>query len=362
VQRPSQPDRRNSRPSGPRPAGRTTAVGPGDRRVGPPLIFGWGKHLTRAEKQKYRERFVLGAGIFVFALIVLVIGVGALQQYVLKPRAAVAKVNGDSIERQWYDKNVAYSQIVLQHDTQNLQSQYQALAANQKANAAATATANPSPNEAATPAPSETPQPAAAASPGAEASGTPAPAGSPVATPTPAPTFNPQEAATVAALSSQYSADQQRLSGIEQQTLDSLIDADIMRQNAAKLGISVSNDEVAAQAKRVTDQIGGDDALKKLLADAHLSQSDFNQVQYNAVLKDKYRAYFADHPDVAPTPSPTPIPSPTPAPTEAAGPVPPTPTPSPTPAPTPGADSLARWLEEQRTTGNISRASFPLPS
>jgi SurA N-terminal domain len=342
-------------------------VGPGDRRDGQPLIFGWGQHLTRAEKQKYRQRFVFAGGLFIFALIVAVIGVGALQQYFFKPRVAVARVNGDSIERQWYEKNLAYSQFVLQHETQDVQSQFQALVANQKANAAATATANPQPNSTPSPEDSAPGQASAAPSaspvpnPSAEVTGTPSPAGSPTSTPTPAPTFNPQESATVAALSSTFAADQARASGLQEQTVENLIDDGIMRQNAAKFGISVSPDEVSAQAKKVSDQLGGDTVLKQLFEVAHLSQGDFNQIQYNTVLTDKFQAYFADHPDAAPTPSATPVPSPSPT-IETTGPVPPAATPSPTPVSTPGADSLDRWLEGQRQTAKITRAPFPLPS
>lgn len=377
---------RGTKQPSPRSTTRTTAVGPGDRRDGQPLIFGWGAHLTRAQKQKYRERFVVAVGAFVFLLIALVIGIGALQQYLLKPRAAVASVNGSTIERQWYDKNLAYTQFVLQHQTQDIQSQYQAIVANQQANAHATATENPQPSASGAPGPSAgasasassaaTPA-AAGASPSPAASSSVASAGesaaasgaassaaaaTPALTPTPSPTFNPQESATVAALSNAFAADQRQLQSAQQQTIENLIDADLMQQNAAKLGISVSSDEVSAQAKKVTDQIGGDAALKDLLNTAHLSQGDFNQIQHDIVLRDKFQAYFADHPDAAPTPSPTPVPSPTATSAPVEGPQPPTPAATPTPVPTPGADSLDRWLQEQRSSAKITRASFPLPS
>jgi hypothetical protein len=178
----------------------------------------------------------------------------------------------------------------------------------------------------------------------------------------PTPTFNPQESATVSALTNQFATDQTQLQAAEQQTIENLIDDDLMHQNAAKLGISISSDDVSAQAKKTTDQIGGDAARKQLFDSAHLSQGDFNQIQYNIVQRDKFQAYFADHPDAAPTPSATPIPSPTATVAAEVGPQPPTPTASPTPVPTPGADSLDRWLQEQRTSAKITRASFPLPS
>src|SRR5579859_7181131 len=107
MTRPSGSERRNTRQQ----QGRTTAVRPGDRRDGQALIFGWGSHLTRSQKQRYRERFVLAGGIFVFFVVVLVIGIGALQQYYFAPRSPVATVNGASIQKQWYEKNLAYSQF-----------------------------------------------------------------------------------------------------------------------------------------------------------------------------------------------------------------------------------------------------------
>jgi single-stranded DNA-binding protein len=296
---------------------------------------------------------VLAGGIFIFAVIAFVIGFGALQQFVLKPRAAVARVNGETIQRQWYDKNVEYSRVVLQRETQDIQTQYQALTANQRANAAATATANPQPSTAAS-APA-TPAPSTSSS--AE---TPSPSGSATPTFSPAPTFNPQESATVSALTNQFSADQRQLSAVEQETVDDLIDADLMRQNAAKLAISVSQDDVAAEGRKVSDRLG-DAGRKQLFEMAHLSQSDFDQIQYNAVLKVRFQQYFADHPEAAPSPSPTPVLTPTLEATTT-GPRAPTPTATPTPVPTPGADSLDRWLQQQRAAASITRSSFLLPT
>jgi hypothetical protein len=279
----------------------------------------------------------------------LVIGVGALQQYFFAPRSAVAKVNGATIQRQWYEKNLAYSQFVLQHEIDGIRTQYLSLNANTQANAAATATANP--QTTVTPAaepPTEVPSP--------QGSGTPA--GTPTATPTPAPTFNPTETATVGALTQTFTQDQAQLSGIQDSTLEDLIDAELMRQNASKFSVVVNPDDVSAQAKKTTDRIGGDAGLKQLLNNAHLSQNDFNQIQYNMVLKDGFQAYFAAHPDQAPPPSPTATEPATP--TAAPGPQPPTPAPTPTAVPTPGADSLDGWLEQQKESARIQR--FPLPA
>jgi len=295
--------------------------------------------------------------VFVFFVIALVIGIGALKQYFFAPRTPLATVNGQSVERQWYQKNLAYNQFVLQHQIQDVQSQYQALAANLQANAAATATANPQPST--TPAAA---QATATLAPSPSSQGTAqtseTPAGSPTATFTPSPTFNPQETATVGSLVSQFNTDQTAMQSVNEQSLDDLIDVDLMRQNAGKFGITVGSDHVAAQAKKTTDQIGGEATLKQLFQTAHLSQGDFDQIQYNAVLKDKFQAYFAAHTDQAPPPSPTPTEPPTATPLP--GPQPPSPAATPTPVPTPGAESLESWLEGQRQSASITRS--PLPS
>lgn len=353
MQRPGQSDKRTNKQPAARKGGRQTAVGPGDRRDGQPLIFGWGGHLTRAQKQRYRTRFVIAAGAFVFLLVALVLGIGALQQYFFKPRFAVATVNGDVVERQWYEKNVAYTQFVLQHNFQDAQNQLKALNANNLANANATATAL------ATSTPPTTPTVTPQATSTAAASTTPAGSPTPANTPTPAPTLNPQQSATASALQQTLAEDQAQFQGVQQTSVRTLIDDQLMRQNASKFGIAVSSDEVAAQAKKTTTQIGGDAVLKDLLNQAHLSQNDFNQIQYNVVLRDKYQAYFATHPAAAPPATPTPRPAAAPT---VEGPTLPTPTAQPTPAPTPGADSLERWLADQLKSAKVSRAAFPLPA
>jgi hypothetical protein len=184
----------------------------------------------------------------------------------------------------------------------------------------------------------------------------------PTSTPTVVPTFNPVESATAGALQQTLNTDNTAYAAAQEQTVEDLIDAALMRQNAGKFGITVSNDEVSAQEKKDADAFGGDNGVKNILQNAKISQSDYDQIEYNAVLKSKFEAYFAAHPEAAPTPTATVQPTPSPTALPVTGPVPPTPTPTPTPAPTPGADSLQSWLQLQKSTANIYRAPFPLPS
>jgi hypothetical protein len=354
LKRPSQTERRAADPTARPASGRTTAVRPGDRRDGQPLIFDWGRHLTRAQKQKYREGFVIACGAFIFFVIALVLGFGALQQYFFKPRFAVATVNGQAIERRWYQKNVDYQRLVLRREFLDAQNQLQNVQVNVQANAAATATAQASSQPAAA-----GPTPAATAT----AAASPATTGTPTPTLTPEPTFNPEQSATAAVLQRQMARDQSQFATVDQQVIEDLIDAQLMRQQAAKFGINVSKNDVAAQVQKTTASVGGEALVQQLFKEAQLSQGDFEQIQYNVILKQKFESYFAEHADQAPAPTPTPAPTATATAAPVVGPQAPTPTLQPTPAPSmvPGADTLDRWLQEGRKTASIKRASFPLP-
>ncbi|NPA90710.1 MAG: hypothetical protein GXO55_04575 [Chloroflexi bacterium] len=72
--------------------------------------------LRRKERQ--RERLVLiGLGILVLAII-LILGYGLLHQYVLAPRAPVAKVNGTPIPTAAFQRRLAYQRFLLQSQLQ----------------------------------------------------------------------------------------------------------------------------------------------------------------------------------------------------------------------------------------------------
>lgn len=89
------------------------------RRDGTPLVFGWGRHLTRAQKSHYQR---VAAYSFFGAVTVLVIGVfvfGLLQQNVFIPNQALFSVNGVNVSQDTYRKQMAY-------DAQDLWNQMQA--------------------------------------------------------------------------------------------------------------------------------------------------------------------------------------------------------------------------------------------
>ncbi|MGO8946240.1 MAG: peptidylprolyl isomerase [Ktedonobacterales bacterium] len=79
------------------------------RRDGTPLIFGWGSHLTRVQKNRLQKRAAYG---FFAAVMVMLIGVlifGLIQQNILIPNETIASVNGRNISQDTYRKLLAYN-------------------------------------------------------------------------------------------------------------------------------------------------------------------------------------------------------------------------------------------------------------
>lgn len=76
-------------------------------RDGKPLIFGWGRHLTRAQKARYQR---ISVAAFAGLVIVAVLGTivyGVLNENVFIPNSAVVSVNGVKISQDTYRKNLA---------------------------------------------------------------------------------------------------------------------------------------------------------------------------------------------------------------------------------------------------------------
>ncbi|PWT78688.1 MAG: hypothetical protein C5B60_00730, partial [Chloroflexi bacterium] len=79
------------------------------RRDGKPLLFGWGGHLTRVQKNRIQSRAAYG---FFAAVIILIVGVlifGIIQQNVLIPNQTIASVNSHNISQDTYRKLLAYN-------------------------------------------------------------------------------------------------------------------------------------------------------------------------------------------------------------------------------------------------------------
>jgi parvulin-like peptidyl-prolyl isomerase len=79
------------------------------RRDGKPLIFGWGGHLTRMQKNRLQHRAAYG---FFAAVLIVIVGVlifGVIQQNVLLPNETIASVNSHNLSQDTYRKLLAYN-------------------------------------------------------------------------------------------------------------------------------------------------------------------------------------------------------------------------------------------------------------
>lgn len=77
------------------------------RRDGKPIIFGWGGHLSRSEKQHLQTRAVWISSVLVAILIVAVVVISWLNINVITPGLPITSVNGHQIPQSTYRKLVA---------------------------------------------------------------------------------------------------------------------------------------------------------------------------------------------------------------------------------------------------------------
>ena len=106
-------------PAPPRPTARLEGW-----RDGKPLIFGWGTHLTRKQKSQIQTRalYIL-TGIVVVAIL-LVFGIGWLQQNVIIPNQTIVTVNGVQLSQDTYRKQLAYDGQVAYNNVKAELKQY----------------------------------------------------------------------------------------------------------------------------------------------------------------------------------------------------------------------------------------------
>lgn len=82
-------------------------------RDGKPLIFGWGGHLTRAQKTRYQH---LATWSFIGVIVLAVLGTlgfGIFNENVLVPAKTIVTANGVNISQDTYRKELAYQAQVL---------------------------------------------------------------------------------------------------------------------------------------------------------------------------------------------------------------------------------------------------------
>ncbi|HLJ79902.1 MAG TPA: peptidylprolyl isomerase [Ktedonobacterales bacterium] len=110
------------------------------RRDGTPLIFGWGKHLTRMQKQRIQRGAVFSFFGVVVAAVIFVFVFGWFQQNVIIPNQAVVTINGVGVTQAVYQRQLAYDAQDLWNTLQSeikQQSDAQAKAAKGDQNASA---------------------------------------------------------------------------------------------------------------------------------------------------------------------------------------------------------------------------------
>jgi len=97
------------------------------RRDNSPLIFGWGTHLTRAQKSRYRALAAyIGTGIVV-AAIIFVFVFGWIQQSFIIPNATIVTANGVKVTQDAYRKQFAYEAAVAFNNIEAEAKQYSQL-------------------------------------------------------------------------------------------------------------------------------------------------------------------------------------------------------------------------------------------
>jgi hypothetical protein len=100
--------RRGGAPKGSTPTRRPSTRLEG-RRDGKPLIFGWGRHLTRKQKTQIQTRAVYGFASFIAVAVVGVFIFGILQQNIFIPNQPIVRVNSTTIPQDAYRKQLAFN-------------------------------------------------------------------------------------------------------------------------------------------------------------------------------------------------------------------------------------------------------------
>jgi PPIC-type peptidyl-prolyl cis-trans isomerase-like protein len=77
-------------------------------RDGKPLIFGWGGHLTRVQKNRLQQRFAYGFFGVVIAIVVVVFIFGFIQQTFLIPNQSIVTINGNGVTQDTYRRYLAF--------------------------------------------------------------------------------------------------------------------------------------------------------------------------------------------------------------------------------------------------------------
>ncbi len=98
-------------------------------RDGKPLIFGWGKHLTRSQKLRYQKLMVYSFVGLVVLAIIGTLAFGWLNENVIIPNKTIVTVNGVNISQDSYRKEMAYVAQTVWNRLQKEITEYNAIQA-----------------------------------------------------------------------------------------------------------------------------------------------------------------------------------------------------------------------------------------
>lgn len=229
------------------------------------------KQIARSRKARREQRLVIIGLTVVSVVIAVVLGLGLYQDYVAKPAAPIAVVKGVPIRTDTYQKMVRYHRFLLRNYIAHLEAQKARL----------------DPND---------------------------------------------ESSQFLAQYLQQGIDeaQTQMLALDMEVLDDLIDGELIRQEAAQNGLSVTEQEV-------------NDAIRREVAGwaGFVTAPDATATAAAAVEATATAAFF--------TPTPSPTATPTLTVTEAVTPTTPTPTVPPTPVPTTHVMTEAEFLERYKT-------------
>lgn len=245
------------------------------------------KQIARSRKARRQQRMIIIGLTAVSVVIAIVLGLGLYQEYVAKPASPVAVVNGVPIRTDTYQKMVRYRRFLVRNYIANLQAQKARL------------------------------------------------------DPT-------SESSQFLAQYLQQSIDeaQRQMALLDMQVLDELIDKELIRQEAARNGLSVTEQELNEAIRRDVARRAG-----------FVIAPDATATAVAAIEATATAAFF--------TPTPLPTATPTLTVTEAVSPTTPAPTVPPTPLPTPHVitegefqERYKAWLEALRKEAGLSEADY----
>jgi hypothetical protein len=71
------------------------------------------KHLARLERERLQNRYIVIVSGIILLIVIVMVGYGFLDQYILKPNQPVAVVNGDEISTEEFQQNIRFSRQQL---------------------------------------------------------------------------------------------------------------------------------------------------------------------------------------------------------------------------------------------------------